>query len=250
MFEVGKHALHVLEAELHDVVICLVIKSIAGRQVTREIDDVALPVTAGRLEVGVLDDADEGKVGIVDVDPIKIGQAMLEFQHDTDVGKVSDATQLLGVGARHMGVQQVSDDRQGRSGDDMRGSNAIAVGLHRLHLLVFDRQTADSGVGLDRAALRSHCRGKLLSQHSKTTAQVGKLFTSVFAATAAAQLEFVPQPDGSNTIGMLTEFASQQWLPNDTVNTLATGMPDPIRRSLALKGTPIAHQLHAWHEPS
>ncbi len=79
--ELGKHPLKVVDAKRDRLGVRHAVELGALRQILGEIDEVPAGVGFRRLEIGMLDDADEGKTGIVDVEPIGMGEAGVQLEH-------------------------------------------------------------------------------------------------------------------------------------------------------------------------
>ena len=69
--ECWEHSLQMTQAILHDLFVGPPIEVVRLRQVAREVHQSSAGVTLGRLEVGMLDDADKRKTGIVYVEPVR-----------------------------------------------------------------------------------------------------------------------------------------------------------------------------------
>ncbi|KAG0906284.1 hypothetical protein G6F32_017094 [Rhizopus arrhizus] len=90
-----EHLLQVRDGELHQLGITHGVHRVMRRQVLGEVNDVTTAIGARWLEVGVFDDPHVREPGVVDVEPVSIGQATIEAQNHADIGQVTDASELL-----------------------------------------------------------------------------------------------------------------------------------------------------------
>src|SRR6266545_8190533 len=76
---------------------------VVRREVVREIDQVYAPVALLLDEVGVLDQRDEGRAGVADVQPVDGGKRLLQREHVTKSplpARRLDATFVVGAEVR------------------------------------------------------------------------------------------------------------------------------------------------------
>ena len=100
-FESREHLLQEGKRVVEELVSSHRVQAVRVRQVLRQVHDVPAAVGVGPLEVRVLDDADERKVRVVDVQPVGARQRAIEFEHEADVADVIDALKRAdGIGAR------------------------------------------------------------------------------------------------------------------------------------------------------
>jgi hypothetical protein len=88
-FEFRKHPPYVRKREFHNLIGRGVEHRVVGRQVAGKICDVATARSVDAVEIGMLDDADEGERGIVDIDPVKFREAAAKLEHQTDIGQIA-----------------------------------------------------------------------------------------------------------------------------------------------------------------
>ena len=70
---------------------------ITGWQVARKIDEAATTGGICLIEIGMLDDAHERKVRVIDVHPIEFRQASRELEHHADVSEIADRADAFGI---------------------------------------------------------------------------------------------------------------------------------------------------------
>ena len=96
-------------------------------EVLAEIDHVAPAIGLGWLEVRVLDDTHEGERRVVDIEPVRLHQAAIEFEDETDVAQVADAQQRLErvLGGRAHEVERLERALGDRGGRALRAHHAF-----------------------------------------------------------------------------------------------------------------------------
>ena len=78
-------------------------------QVLRKIDELFAAVLVRRDEVGVLDDPGERQVVVGDVEPVDVGQGLLELQQRDDGRLVLQAAEFLAIRLGEIGNQPRQD---------------------------------------------------------------------------------------------------------------------------------------------
>jgi hypothetical protein len=135
-----------------------------------------------------------------------------------------------------MRLQQVGDDRERGRRDQRVHGDLLGIRCYRSNPACLNVQAPDRRLGPHRAALVSDRRRKALRQRREAAAEVGQLFLALFAAAATAELELVPDPDRRDVLGDGAEFAPQQRLPDDLVDTLAAELAQPVRGGALFQG--------------
>ena len=239
--QVREHPAQVIEGELRRRLVRHPVEGIALGQVPGQIHDVPAGVGGRGLEVGVLDHPHEGKAGIVDVQPVEIREAAVQLQNDADVGEVPDVPQPLDVLARHVRLHQIGDDRQGRRRDHGVGGDGALRGRHTRHPIRLHSQPGGRNAGSHLTALRTNGAGQRLGQRGEAPPVVGEPLRPAPAASAAPQLELVPEPDRGHLLRQIAELPPQQRLPHHPVHVLAARLPQPVGGGAVLEVAPVPH---------
>ena len=236
--QLGEHALQVRHRKGQHLVGAHRVQGLGVRQVLREVDDVAAAIGFCTLEVGVLDDAHEREVGVVDVEPVGVGQRAVQLQHQAHIGQIVDAFQLCDVGRLGPAAHHVGHQRQRRCHHHMVGHQAAARVLHA-PAAAFGRDGADRGTGQGLPAQRMHAGLQRGGQGLEAAAEVGQALLAALAAAAAPQLELVPEPHRRDLVGHGAELALQQRLPHHLVDAFTAQLAQPLGRGLALQRHPV-----------
>ena len=196
-------------------------------------------VGVGAFEVGVFDNGDIGKAGVVDVHPVGRTKRSIKLQHKAHVGQVVDAIQCGDIVSIRPIAHHISHLWQRRRGDDAICTDVAPCAFGSPGSIIRLGQTINRGVQAHITALLFHTGRSFFGQAHKTTGEIAQAFFAAFAPRSAAQLELVPEPHGRNLVGIGAKFASEQRFPDDSVDVLVTQAAKPFGGGAMFKLFPV-----------
>src|SRR3569833_1676064 len=178
-------------------------------------------VIFGSVEIRVLDDTDEGKSGIVDVQPIRFGKTVIESEHQADVAEILDAPQLRKPRRLRATFKDIGDDRKRRREQKLITADVTFRRAYGRDVPALRDDAGDMSAERPLAAGTQDGGHDGLGEPAETALEIRELLLALFVARAAALLLFFPHPLVIDCFSMDKKQKKDERGPLDVVDGLA-----------------------------